>query len=79
MVVLLHKSKNAHGRGGAQRTDSCSIAGIKACHEKLRRERLNDRFQDLSSVSQPGRPTKIDRPVMLYDAITVLNQLKNEV
>ncbi|XP_011030516.1 PREDICTED: transcription factor bHLH104-like [Populus euphratica] len=60
------------------RSDSCSGAGTKACHEKLRRERLNDRFQDLSSVLEPGRPAKTDKPAILDDAIRVLNQLKNE-
>ncbi|KAL9390021.1 hypothetical protein Peur_018626 [Populus x canadensis] len=60
------------------RSDSCSRAGTKACREKLRRERLNDRFQDLSSVLEPGRPAKTDKPAILDDAIRVLNQLKNE-
>uniref|UniRef100_A0A6M2E8W4 BHLH domain-containing protein n=1 Tax=Populus davidiana TaxID=266767 RepID=A0A6M2E8W4_9ROSI len=60
------------------RSDSCSRAGTKACREKLRRERLNDRFQDLSTVLEPGRPAKTDKPAILDDAIRVLNQLKNE-
>ncbi|KAJ6719430.1 TRANSCRIPTION FACTOR BHLH104 [Salix purpurea] len=59
-------------------SDLCSRAGTKACREKLRRERLNDRFQDLSSVLEPGRPAKTDKPAILDDAIRVLNQLKNE-
>ncbi|KAG6757361.1 hypothetical protein POTOM_037669 [Populus tomentosa] len=37
------------------------------------------RFQDLSSVLEPGRPAKTDKPAILDDAIRVLNQLKNEV
>uniref|UniRef100_A0A3N7FQ52 BHLH domain-containing protein n=1 Tax=Populus trichocarpa TaxID=3694 RepID=A0A3N7FQ52_POPTR len=61
-----------------ERSDLCSRAGTKACREKLRRERLNDRFQDLSSVLEPGRPAKTDKPAILDDAIRVLNQLKNE-
>ncbi|PON64111.1 Basic helix-loop-helix transcription factor [Parasponia andersonii] len=92
------------------RTDSCSKQGTKACREKLRRERLNDRhcitvrakslesvpvllendeqrtvfsvffllFLDLSSVLEPGRPTKTDKPAILDDAVRVLNQLKSE-
>jgi hypothetical protein len=36
------------------------------------------RFQDLSSVLEPGRPAKTDKPAILDDAIRVLNQLKNE-
>jgi len=32
----------------------------------------------LSSVLEPGRPAKTDKPAILDDAIRVLNQLKNE-
>ncbi|KAL9401374.1 hypothetical protein Peur_005223 [Populus x canadensis] len=60
------------------RSDSCSRAGTKACREKLRRDRLNDRFQDLSSILEPGRQAKTDKPAILDDAIRVLNQLKAE-
>ncbi|ESW17834.1 hypothetical protein PHAVU_007G272600 [Phaseolus vulgaris] len=60
------------------RTDSCCKAGSKACREKLRRERLNERFCDLSSVLEPGRPLRTDKPSILDDAIRVLSQLKTE-
>ncbi|XP_048333618.2 transcription factor bHLH104 [Ziziphus jujuba] len=60
------------------RSDSCSRPGTKACREKLRREKLNDRFLDLSSVLEPGKPIKTDKPAILDDAMRVLNQLKNE-
>ncbi|XP_021595536.1 transcription factor bHLH104 isoform X1 [Manihot esculenta] len=88
------------------RSDSCSKSRTKACREKLRREKLNDRilliccwrvglnfasflldirmvyhacrFQDLSSVLEPGRPARIDKPAILDDAVRVLNQLKTE-
>ncbi|CAI0559044.1 unnamed protein product [Linum tenue] len=60
------------------RGDSCSRPGAKACREKLRRERLNDRFQDLSAVLEPGRPVKADKPAILDDAIRILQQLKSE-
>ncbi|XP_037492246.1 transcription factor bHLH104 isoform X2 [Jatropha curcas] len=60
------------------RSDSCSKPVTKACREKLRRERLNDRFHDLSSVLEPGRPARTDKPAILDDAIRVLNQLKTE-
>ncbi|KAJ9154179.1 hypothetical protein P3X46_027542 [Hevea brasiliensis] len=59
-------------------SDSCSKPRTKACREKLRRERLNDRFQDLSSVLEPGRPARTDKPAILDDAVRVLNQLKTE-
>uniref|UniRef100_A0A2P2KFR0 BHLH domain-containing protein n=1 Tax=Rhizophora mucronata TaxID=61149 RepID=A0A2P2KFR0_RHIMU len=57
---------------------SCNKLGTKACREKLRRERLNDRFLDLSTVLEPGRPAKADKPAILDDAIRVLNQLRTE-
>ncbi|XP_065861783.1 transcription factor bHLH104-like [Euphorbia lathyris] len=75
--VLSHENQSSRKRG---RTDSCSKATstTKACREKLRREKLNDRFQDLNSVLEPGRSARNDKPGILDDAIRVLNQLKNE-
>ncbi|OAY55588.1 transcription factor bHLH104 [Manihot esculenta] len=60
------------------RSDSCTKPATKACREKLRRERLNDRFQDLSSVLEPGRPARTDKTAILADAIRVLTRLKTE-
>ncbi|GMH18858.1 hypothetical protein Nepgr_020699 [Nepenthes gracilis] len=57
---------------------SCGKPASKACREKLRRERLNDSFLDLSSILEPGRTAKTDKLVILGDAIRVLNQLKTE-
>ncbi|XP_020223011.1 transcription factor bHLH104 [Cajanus cajan] len=67
--------ENTKKRG---RTDSCFKAGSKACREKLRRERLNERFCDLSAILEPGRPVRTDKPAILDDAIRVLSQLKTE-
>ncbi|GMP56026.1 hypothetical protein CsSME_00020651 [Camellia sinensis var. sinensis] len=55
-----------------------SKPGTKACRERLRRERLNDRFVELSSILEPGRPPKTDKLAILGDAIRVLNQLRAE-
>uniref|UniRef100_A0A1J3DHW4 BHLH domain-containing protein n=1 Tax=Noccaea caerulescens TaxID=107243 RepID=A0A1J3DHW4_NOCCA len=61
------------------RTGSCiRPGGTKACRERLRREKLNERFMDLSSVLEPGRSPKTDKPAILDDAIRVLNQLRDE-
>nr|WIE96067.1 basic helix-loop-helix transcription factor [Loropetalum chinense var. rubrum]WIE96068.1 basic helix-loop-helix transcription factor [Loropetalum chinense var. rubrum] len=60
------------------RSDSCCKPRTKACREKLRRERLNDRFLELSSILEPGRPAKTDKSAILGDAIRVLNQLRTE-
>ncbi|XP_010466638.1 PREDICTED: transcription factor bHLH34-like [Camelina sativa] len=61
-----------------RRTGSCNKPGTKACREKLRREKLNDRFIDLSSVLEPGRTPKTDKVAILDDAIRVVNQLRGE-
>ncbi|XP_056162027.1 transcription factor bHLH104-like [Syzygium oleosum] len=60
------------------RGDACSQPRTKACREKLRRERLNDRFLDLSSILEPGRSVKTEKPAILDDAIRVLTQLRAE-
>ncbi|XVF62875.1 hypothetical protein PTKIN_Ptkin09bG0043700 [Pterospermum kingtungense] len=60
------------------RSGSCSRPGTKACREKLRREKLNERFQDLSSILEPGRPARTDKAVILDDAVRVLTQLGTE-
>ncbi|XP_077247065.1 transcription factor bHLH115-like [Tasmannia lanceolata] len=49
----------------------------KACREKMRREKLNDRFMELGSVLEPGRP-KTDKAMILSDAARVLVQLRSE-
>ncbi|XP_018842161.1 transcription factor bHLH104-like [Juglans regia] len=60
------------------RNDSCSRPVSKASRERLRRERLNDRFLELSSVLDPGRTVKTDKHAILDDAIRILNQLRSE-
>ncbi|BBN03131.1 protein MpBHLH13 [Marchantia polymorpha subsp. ruderalis] len=60
------------------RDESCSGAGSKACREKMRRDRLNDRFVELSSALEPGRPPKSDKATILCDAVRILNQLRSE-
>eukprot|EP01018_Ginkgo_biloba_P034508 Gb_41424 [translate_table: standard] len=60
------------------RDELSSGPGTKACREKMRRDRLNDRFMELSSVLEPGRPPKTDKATILCDAARVLNQLRAE-
>ncbi|XP_020968185.1 transcription factor bHLH34-like isoform X2 [Arachis ipaensis] len=50
---------------------SCCKVGTKAGCEKLRRERLNERFCDLSFVLEPERPEQADKMAILDDAIRV--------
>ncbi|GJP31158.1 hypothetical protein CLOM_g9626 [Closterium sp. NIES-68] len=53
---------------------SCS----KANREKMRRDRLNDRFLELSRSLEPGKAPKSDKASILCDAVRVLNQLRAE-
>ncbi|KAJ0963902.1 hypothetical protein J5N97_029024 [Dioscorea zingiberensis] len=59
--------------------EECSRPKSKACREKMRRDKLNDRFLELSSVLDPGRPPKSDKGSILSDVSRVLEQLKAEV
>uniref|UniRef100_A0A1D1Y7S3 Transcription factor ILR3 n=1 Tax=Anthurium amnicola TaxID=1678845 RepID=A0A1D1Y7S3_9ARAE len=60
------------------RVNSCAGPGTKACREKIRRDRLNDRFVELCSILDPGRPPKADKVAILSDATRHLNQLHVE-
>lgn len=60
------------------RSNSCSRAENKACRERQRREKLNERFVELSTTLEPDRPATTDKLAILGDAIRVLNQLKSE-
>ncbi|XP_074571663.1 transcription factor ILR3-like [Curcuma longa] len=50
----------------------------KACREKMRRDKLNDRFSELSSILDPSTPPKSDKASILSDTVRVLTQLKGE-
>ncbi|KAJ9153710.1 hypothetical protein P3X46_027124 [Hevea brasiliensis] len=60
------------------RSESCSASSSKACREKLRRDRLNDKFLELGSILEPGRPPKTDKAAILVDAVRMVTQLRGE-
>ncbi|XVF01816.1 hypothetical protein REPUB_Repub04eG0122000 [Reevesia pubescens] len=60
------------------KSESCSSSGSKACREKLRRDRLNDRFLELGAIMEPGRPPKADKVAILSDAVKMVHQLRSE-
>ncbi|XP_039128039.1 transcription factor ILR3-like isoform X2 [Dioscorea cayenensis subsp. rotundata] len=60
------------------RVESCAAPGTKACREKMRRDRLNDRFAELCSILDPGKPPKADKVAILTDANRLLKQLRLE-
>lgn len=62
---------------GSRKRVRC-VSGSKACREKMRRDRLNDRFMELASILDPGRPPKMDKTVLLADAVRMVTQLRDE-
>ncbi|XP_057461480.1 transcription factor ILR3-like [Actinidia eriantha] len=60
------------------RPESCGASSSKACREKLRRDKLNDKFIELGSILEPGRPSKTDKAAILVDAVRVVTQLRAE-
>ncbi|OVA13148.1 Myc-type [Macleaya cordata] len=60
------------------RSDTGTASGSKACREKMRRDRLNDKFMELGSILDPGRPPKMDKAAILSDAVRMVTQLKSE-
>ncbi|KFK35883.1 hypothetical protein AALP_AA4G049100 [Arabis alpina] len=60
------------------KSEACGGSNSKACKEKQRRDRLNDKFTELSNVMEPGRPPKTDKVAILNDAIRMVNQAREE-
>ncbi|XP_051124893.1 transcription factor ILR3-like [Andrographis paniculata] len=60
------------------RTETCAPLGSKACREKQRRDRLNDRFMELGALLEPSRPPKTDKSAILVDAVRMVMQLRGE-
>ncbi|KAG8076527.1 hypothetical protein GUJ93_ZPchr0006g44577 [Zizania palustris] len=65
---------------GKRGRDEPSSSGpkSKACREKIRRDRLNDRFLELSSVINPDKQAKLDKANILSDATRMLAELRGE-
>nr|XP_043619448.1 transcription factor ILR3-like [Erigeron canadensis] len=61
-----------------KRANPGSCADSKACREKKRRDKLNERFQELNEILDPGRSSKTDKTVILADAIRMVTHLRNE-
>nr|VDC87965.1 unnamed protein product [Brassica oleracea] len=60
------------------RCESSSATNSKACREKQRRDRLNDKFMELSAILKPGHPPKTDKAAILVDAVRMVTQLRGE-
>ncbi|KAI3930434.1 hypothetical protein MKW92_001714 [Papaver armeniacum] len=70
--------KETGSRKRVRSDSSTSASSSKACREKMRRDRLNDRFVELGSILDPGRPPKMDKAAILSDAVRMVTQLKSE-
>lgn len=60
------------------RSETCSGSSNKACREKMRRDKLNDKFMELGAILDPGRPVKTDKAAILIDAARMVTQLRSE-
>nr|XP_043612826.1 transcription factor ILR3-like [Erigeron canadensis] len=60
------------------KSETINICGSKAGREKLRRDRMNERFLELGSILEHGRPPKTDKTAILSDAIRMITQLQTE-
>ncbi|GLT83487.1 hypothetical protein SLE2022_017740 [Rubroshorea leprosula] len=72
---------DGHKESGSKkrvRSELCNVSSSKACREKLRRDKLNDKFLELGSILDPGRPPKTDKAAILVDAVRMVNQLRGE-
>ncbi|XP_045806386.1 transcription factor bHLH115-like [Trifolium pratense] len=77
MEYSLDSTVLENGPSKRLRTESYA-SGSKACREKLRRDKLNDKFLELSSVLEPDTLPKTDKVTLLNDAVRVVTQLRNE-
>ncbi|CAK9187053.1 unnamed protein product [Ilex paraguariensis] len=60
------------------KSESCRKSGSKACREKLRRNRLNERFLELGSILDLGRPPKTDKEAILSEAVRMVTLLRSD-
>ncbi|WVZ66252.1 hypothetical protein U9M48_015499 [Paspalum notatum var. saurae] len=60
------------------RPESTVQPTTKACREKIRRDKLNERFLELGAILEPGKTPKMDKSAILSDAIRVVGELRSE-
>jgi len=60
------------------RSESTAQPSTKACREKIRRDKLNERFLELGAILEPGKTPKMDKSAILNDAIRVVGELRSE-
>ncbi|PIA58473.1 hypothetical protein AQUCO_00500425v1 [Aquilegia coerulea] len=74
----MRKASRKLAQKSGMESEACGASGSKACREKMRRDRLNERFLELGSILEPGRPPKMDKAAILSDAVRMVTQLRSE-
>jgi len=73
-------SSAPRGAGSAKDEGALDAAASKACREKARRTRLNDRFAELAKLLvEPGESPKTDKATIIVTAISAVKNLRREI
>ncbi|XP_047342655.1 transcription factor ILR3 [Impatiens glandulifera] len=72
-----HKEVSTKKRARLESSSSV-LPSSKACREKQRRDKLNDKFMELGAILESGKPPKTDKGAILMDAVRIVTQLKGE-
>lgn len=64
-------------RGDGKKAKKAEVAR-KACREKARREKINERFLSLAKLLEPGKEPKTDKVSILTDAYKYIEQVRVE-
>ncbi|KAJ0983395.1 hypothetical protein J5N97_011650 [Dioscorea zingiberensis] len=62
----------------ARSETKCAPKALRHVGRKMRRDRLNDKFLELGSILEPGKPPKMDKAAILSDAVRMVTQLRGE-
>ncbi|CAM0149493.1 unnamed protein product [Urochloa decumbens] len=69
---------NEHQTNKRPRSENTAQPSTKARREKIRRDKLNERFLELGAILEPGKTPKMDKSAILNDAIRVVGELRSE-
>ncbi|CAN6199292.1 unnamed protein product [Urochloa humidicola] len=70
--------RKEHQTNKRPRSENTAQPSTKACREKIRRDKLNERFLELGAILEPGKTPKMDKSTILNDAIRVVGELRSE-
>ncbi|CAN6219110.1 unnamed protein product [Urochloa humidicola] len=70
--------RKEHQTNKRPRSENTAQPSTKACREKIRRDKLNERFLELGAILEPGKTPKMDKSAILNDAIRVVGELRSE-